>query len=158
MDLGAAEFFRCDGFVGDGFDDIGAGDEHVARVFDHEDEVGHGRGIDVAAGAGPHDDGDLGDDAGCEDVAQKHFAVTAESCDAFLDASAARVEQADDGCAVLQRHVLDLDDLLGVGFAERATEDGEVLGEDIDDAAVDGAPACDDAVAGDFGFFHAEVG
>ena len=43
-------------------------------------------------------------------------------------------------------------------FAERAAEDGEVLAEDVDDAAVDRAPAGDDAVAGDLGLLHAEVG
>ena len=43
-------------------------------------------------------------------------------------------------------------------LGERAAEDGEILGEDIDDAAVDRAPAGDDAVAGDLGLLHAEIG
>ena len=41
---------------------------------------------------------------------------------------------------------------------ERAAEHGEVLGEQIDRAAVDRAPAGDHAVAGDFRLLHAEVG
>src|SRR5258708_30765169 len=48
---GAAEFFGRDHLVGDGLHHIGAGDEHVAGVLHHEDEVGHRRRIDVAAGA-----------------------------------------------------------------------------------------------------------
>src|SRR5688572_11655752 len=42
-------------------------------------------------------------------------------------------------------------------FAERAAEYGEVLREDVDDAAVDRAPAGHDAVAGDLGLLHAEI-
>ena len=41
---------------------------------------------------------------------------------------------------------------------ERAAEDREVLGEDEDRAAVDRAPAGDDAVAGDLVLLHAEIG
>ena len=40
-------------------DDLGAGDEHVARRLDHQDEVGHGRRVDRAAGAGTEDDREL---------------------------------------------------------------------------------------------------
>ena len=39
--------------------------------------------------------------------------------------------------------------LRGVGLGERAAEDGEVLGEDVDQAAVDAAVAADHAVARD---------
>src|SRR6185437_8333687 len=49
-------------------------------------------------------------------------------------------------------------DLLGVRFRQRAAEHGEVLGEQVDGAAVDRAPAGDDAVAGDFLLLHAEFG
>ena len=41
---------------------------------------------------------------------------------------------------------------------ERAAEDGEVLGEDVDQAAVDPAVAGDDAVAGDHLLLEPEVG
>ena len=155
---GAAELLGRHRLVGHRLHDVGAGDEHVARVLHHEDEVGHGRRVDVAAGARAHDDGDLRDDAGGQHVAQEHLAVAAERVDAFLDARAAGVEEADDRRAVLQRHVLDLRHLLGVRLGERAAEDGEVLGEDVDDAAVDGAPAGDDAVARRLLLLHAELG
>src|SRR5690606_38675831 len=52
---------------------------------------------------------------------------------------------------------LDLDDLFCVGPGERTAEDSEVFREDVDDAAVDGAPAGDDAVAGDALLLHAEI-
>src|SRR6185312_11318067 len=97
------------------------------------------------------------DDAGGDDVALEHLAIAAECGDALLDARAARVEQTDNRRARLERHVLHFDDLLRVGFRQRAPEHSEVLGEDIDRAAVDRAPAGDDAVAGDLRLLHAEV-
>ena len=46
-----------------------------------------------------------------------------------------------------------------MGFAERTAEDGEVLGKDIDQAAVDLAPAGDDAIARhDLLGLHLELG
>jgi hypothetical protein len=100
----------------------------------------------------------LRDHAGRDDVALEHLAVAAERRHAFLDAGAAGIEQADDGRACLHRHVLDLDDLLRVRLGQRAAEHGEILGEGEHGAAVDGAPAGDDAVAGNPAVLHAEVG
>ena len=48
--------------------------------------------------------------------------------------------------------------LAALDFGEGAAEDGEVLREDEDDAAVDAAVAGDEAVAGDALVVHAEVG
>ena len=93
---GAAEFFRRDHFVGHRLHHVGAGDEHVGGVAHHEDEIGHRRRIDIAAGAGAHDDADLRDHAGGEHVALEHLAIAAERGDALLDAGAAGIEQADD--------------------------------------------------------------
>ena len=69
---------------------VGAGDEHVAGVLHHHDEVGDRRRVDRAAGARAHDRGDLRDDAGGERVAEKDVGVAAEREHAFLDARAAR--------------------------------------------------------------------
>src|SRR3981081_2044819 len=77
---------------------------------------------------------------------------------AFLDAGAAGIEQADDGGTRLHRHVLDLDDLLRVRLGQRAAEHGEVLGKGEHGTTVDGAPAGDDAVAGNPAVLHDEVG
>ena len=158
VDLGAAKFFRRHRFVRHGLHDVGTGHEHVARVFDHEDEIGHRGRVDVAARARSHDDGNLRNDAGGQNVALEHFAIAAEGVDAFLNARAARIEQTDDRRAVLQSHVLDFGDLLGVRFAQRSAHHGEVLGEDIDRAPVDGAPTGHDAIARNLGLFHAELG
>src|SRR5499427_96410 len=111
----------------------------------------------VTAGARAHDHRDLRNDARGDHVALEHLAIAAERGDAVLDAGAAGIEQADDRRAGAHRHVLDLDDLLRMGFRQRAAEHGEILGEGEDGAAVDGAKASDDAVAGDLGLVHAEV-
>src|SRR5262249_34952017 len=49
-------------------------------------------------------------------------------------------------------------DLLGVGLRERAAEHGKILGEGEHGAAVDRAPAGDDAIAGNPALLHAELG
>ena len=154
---GAAELLGRHGFVGDSLHHIGAGDEHVAGVAHHEDEVGHRRRIDVAARAGPHDHRNLRDDAGSQHVALKNLAIAAERGDAFLNAGAARVEQPHDRRAVLERHVLDLGDLLRMLLAQRPSEHRKILGEHIDRAAVDGAPAGDDSVARHVLLLHAKI-
>ena len=136
---------------------VRAGDEHVAGALHHQGEVGDGRRVHGAARAGAHDQRDLGDDAGRQDVAQEDVGIAAERDDALLDARAAGVVEADDRRADLHRQVHDLADLLGVGLAERAAEDGEVLAEDEDQAAVDGAVPGDDAVAEDALLVEPEV-
>ena len=153
----AAERFLRHVLVRDRLDDVGAGDEHVARLLHHDDEVGDRRRVDRAAGARAHDRGDLRHHAGGERVAQEDVGVAAERHHAFLDARAAGVVQADDRRADLHRQVHDLADLGGVGLGQRAAEHREVLREDVDDAAVDAAVAGDDAVAGDHLLVHAEV-
>src|SRR6202035_3586042 len=77
---------------------------------------------------------------------------------AFLDAGAAGIEQADDRGPRLHGEVLDLDDLLRMRLAQRAAEHREILGEGEHGAAIDGAPAGDDAVAGNLGLLHPELG
>ncbi len=128
----AAERLEVDLLAGDRLDDVGAGDEHVRGLLHHEDEVGDRRRVDRAARARAHDQADLRDDARALDVAHEDVAVGAERDDALLDPRAARVVDADHGAADLGRQVHDLAHLLGHDLAERAAEDGEVLGEDAD--------------------------
>src|SRR6266852_5462482 len=130
---GAAELLLGDFFVGDGFDDVGTGDEHVGSVAGHKNKIGDGGGIDGAAGARTHDRADLRDDAAGQRVAQKNIGVTGKRRDAFLDARAARIVQADDGSAGAHGLIHYFANFQGVGFGERAAEDGEVLGEDVDE-------------------------
>src|SRR5206468_9428661 len=122
-----------------------------------ERKVGHRRRIDIAARARAHDHADLRDHARGDHVALEYLAIAAERRHAFLDARATGIEQADDRRARVHRHVLDLDDLLRVRLRERAAEHGEVLGKREHGAAIDGAPAGDDAVAGDLRLLHAEL-
>ena len=135
--LRAAQTFLGDVLMRDGLDDVGAGDEHVAGVLHHEDEVGERGRVDRSAGAGAHDGGDLRDHAAGQGVAEEDIGVTGQREDAFLNAGAAGIVQADDGRAGLERQVHDLDDLLRVGFRERTSEYGEILREDEGQAAVD---------------------
>ena len=86
----AAEMLGVDILVGHGAYDVGAGDEHVARPFDHHGEVGDGRRVDRSAGARPEDHRELRHDAGCQRVAQEDVGVATERDDAFLDPRAAR--------------------------------------------------------------------
>ena len=153
----AAELLEGGLLAGDGLDHVGAGDEHVRGLLDHEDEVRHGRGVDGAAGAGAHDQRDLRDHARAPDVAHEHVAVGAERDDALLDPRAARVVDPDHRAADLGRQVHDLAHLLGHHLAERAAEDREVLGEDADAAAVDRAVAGHHRVAPRAVLLHVEV-
>jgi hypothetical protein len=86
---GAAQLLLRHHLVGDGLHHVRAGDEHVARILHHEDEVGHRRRIDRAARARAHDDADLRHDAGGEHVALEHLGIAGEAGDALLDARAA---------------------------------------------------------------------
>ena len=145
-------------FIGHGFHHIGAGYEHVARVLHHEDEVRHGGRVYVTTGAGAHDEADLRDDAGGLHIAGEHLAIAAKGVHAFLNARTTGIEQADDGRAVADGHVLDFGDLFGVGFGKRAAEHREILGENIDHAAIHRTPAGNDAITRDALVFHAEIG
>ena len=157
MDAGAAEVLLVDFFAGHALDDGRAGQEHVGRILDHEGEVGQGRGIDCSAGAGTEDAADLGDYAGTQDVALEDFAETGQGIDAFLDAGAAGIIQADAGRAVADGHVHDLADLFGHGFGQGTAADGKILGKHINETPGDGAAAGDDAIAVKMLLIHAEV-
>ncbi len=155
--VGAAQFLHRDVLAGDRLDDVRPGDEHLAGLVDHHHEVGQGGGVDVPTGGGAHDQRDLRDDAGGQDVVPENLAVQAERDDALLDARAGAVVDADQRAAGLDRQFLDLDDLLAVHLAEAAAEHRGVLAEDAHVAAVDGAVAGDHAVAERAVVLQAEV-
>ena len=140
---GAAELLEGHLLARDGLHDVGSGDEHVARLVHHEDEVGHRRRVHGAAGARTEDHADLRDDAGCEDIAVEYAAVAVKRHDALLDARATRVVETDDRHPDRQRQIHDLVDLLGVRLAECSPEDPEILAEHAD------APPVDHPEAGD---------
>ena len=144
--LGAAQLLEGDLLAGHRLHHVRAGDEHVAGLADHEDEVGHGRAVDRAAGAGPEDHADLGGDPGRLDVAPEDAAVGGEADHALLDAGAGAVVEADDRRPHREGQVHELVDLLGEDLAQRAAVDGEVLGEDEHLAPVDRPPPGDHPV------------
>ncbi len=152
-----AQLLELDFLAGHRFDHFRAGDEHVRGLFDHEDEVGHRRRVDGAASAGAHDQADLRDHAGAFDVAGEDVAVGAERDDALLDPGPSRVVDPDHRRPDLGGEVHHLAHLLRHHLAEAAAEDGEVLGEDKDGAAVDRAVAGDDGVAPGPFLLHLEV-
>ena len=142
-----AQLLEPDLLAGDRLDHVGAGDEHVRGLLDHEDEVGDRRRVHRAARARAHDQADLGDHARAADVAHEHVAVGAERDDALLDARAAGVVDADHRAADLGGEVHDLAHLLAHHLAERAAEHGEVLAEHAHGAPVDRAVPGHDRVA-----------
>ena len=157
MRRGAAELLERDLLAGDGLHDLGAGDEHVRGLLDHQHEVGHRGRVDGAARAGPHDQADLRDDPGGLDVAPEDLRVPTQGDDALLDARAARVVDPDQRAAVLEREVHDLADLLREGLRERPSEHREVLGEDEDLAAEHGPVPGHHRVAPRPALHHPEV-
>ena len=56
-------------FSGDGFDDVGSGDEHEGSLLHHKDEIRDGRRVDGTSSAGTHDHRYLRYDAGSQRVA-----------------------------------------------------------------------------------------
>ena len=143
--------------AGDSLHDLRAGDEHIAGVLGHHDEVGEGRGIDCAAGTGTEDGGDLRHHAGSEDVALENLGIAGQAVDAFLDTGSAGVIEADDGCADLHGLVHHLADLRGEGFGKGTAEHGEILGENIDQTAVHCAVAGHHTVGEELVLLDAEV-
>ncbi len=155
---GTAQLFCGDLLVCDSFDHIRAGHKHVRAVFDHKDKVGHGGGINGTTGTGPHDHADLWHDARGLDVALEDIAIARKAVDAFLNTRAAGIVDANDGRAILDRHVHDLANLLGVSGRNGTAQNGEVLREYIDEATVDRTPTCDNTVACRLLLLHTKVG
>ena len=137
---------QCHLLAGDGLDHIWTGYEHVTCVANHENEVGHCRGIDRTTGARAQDHADLWNDAGRSDIAPENSAEGCQRNNTFLDARSTSVVEADHGRADAFGQVHHLVDLLAEHLAERAAENGEVLAEHDDLAPLDGAPTGDHAV------------
>ena len=154
----AAQLFGRHLFVRHRFHHIGAGHEHVRRVFDHEDEVGQGGRIHRTTGRWAHDHADLGHHTAGHDVALEHVGVTAQSGDTFLNSGTARIVQADHGSAHLHGLVHDLADFFCVCLGQRAAQHGEVLAVHKDQSAIDHAVARDHTITGNFVIAHAKVG
>ena len=158
MHVRAAEAVLGDLLAGHRLDDVRAGDEHLRGLADHEDEVGQRRAVGRAAGARAEHHADLRDDAGRPGVALEDAAVAGERGDALLDTGARAVVQRDQRGTGRDGHVHDLVDLGGVGLAQRAAEDPEVVRVDEDRPALDRAPAGDHTVGVGLLGLQAEAG
>ena len=145
--VGTAELLHRDVFVGHRLHHVGPGHEHVAGAAHHVDKVGDRRRIHGTTGAWSQDGRDLRYHARRHRVSQEDVGVPPERDDAFLNARAARVIQANNRRPVSHRQVHDLADLGGMCLGQRPTKYGEVLREDIDDAAFDPSVSGDDAVS-----------
>ena len=154
---GAAQLLGVDLLAGHGFDNIGAGDEHLTGLIHLEDEIGEGGGINGAAGAGAHDGGDLRNNTGSGGIAEEDLAVAFQTVQTLLDTGAAGVVHADHGRADLAGVFEDLADLIGLNLTHGAADDGEILGVSVDDAAVYLAVAANNTITGEVLFFLAKI-
>ena len=155
--LGAAQRVECHVLTRRDADDLGPRDEHVADAVDHEREVGDRGRVHRAARARAEDEAQLRDQPARLYVAPEDLRVAGKRNDAFLDARATRVVDADDRDPVAQCEVHHLDHLLREDLAERAAIDGEILREDADGPAVEQAKSGDDTVAEGMPLRHREV-
>jgi hypothetical protein len=155
--VGATQRLGGHHLAGDALDDLRAGDEHLG-LAGLDDEVGQGRAVGRAAGAGAADEGDLRHGAGEHHVRVEDLAVAGERVDALLHPRAARVVDEDEGGAGLERLQHDLGDLDRVDLARRAARHGEVLAGQVNQPAPHRGRAGDDAVGGQVLVGHAEHG
>ena len=75
MHHGAAQFIDGHILASDGLHHLGAGKEHVAVLFGHEDEVGECGAVDSTTGAGAEDGADLRDDTAGQDIALENLGI-----------------------------------------------------------------------------------
>ena len=95
--------------------------------------------------------------AGGEDVALEDFGIAGQAVDTLLDTGTARIVEADDGSTHLHGLVKHFADLVGDGFGQGASGNGEVLRIDEDETSVYSAVAGDHAVGERSVLLHAEV-
>ena len=157
MGCSSTEVLETDHFVGDRLDDLGAGDEHVRRLVDHDDEIGDGGRVNSTARTWTHDDGNLWDHTRSPNVSEENLGIGPERGDPFLNTSTARIVHANDRTTGLEGHIEDLANLQTVHFTQRATVDGEILSEGKDLSSVDGAVAGDHAVPGNDVLVHVKI-
>ena len=157
MRHGAAKLLLGHFLVRNGLDDVWPGDEHIGRVAGHENEIGNRRRINRATSARSHDGADLRNHATGKRVAEKNIGVTRERGDAFLNASAAGVVEADDGSTRTHGQIHDLADFARVGFRERAAKNSKVLRKHVNEASIDVPKPRDEAIAGRALLLHPKI-
>ena len=157
MGLGASQLFHRNILVCHGFDDIRAGDEHVARSFCHDDEIRHGRRVHRPSGTRADDRGYLRDDSRSQHIPQEDVRIPAQAFHTFLNPGSSRIIEPDHRRPDLHGQVHDLDDLGGIGGTQGPAEHGEILCEYVNRPAFYGSVPRDNTVPVNPFFLHAEI-
>ena len=133
----ATELIRSHNFCSHCLHDTRARDEHLARLFGHENEVGNSRGVASTTSARSENHGNLRNDTASPCVACENATVTVEGANAFFDTCATAVVNADERHSGFEGEVHHVANLLGVGRTERTTANREVLRACVNRAAID---------------------
>ena len=153
-----AESFSRYFFCRNGFDNSRARDEHLAGVLYHVDKVRDSRAVYSTASAGPHDNGNLRDNAGSSRVAEEDTAVTGQSIYSFLNARTTGIVNTDTGSTHLHGQIHDLPNLMCMLFTQRTAFNGKILCVSINQTAINRTITGHDTFAGQVFLFLTEVG
>src|SRR2546425_3399478 len=154
----ASKLFEINVLIENGFDDVWSRYEHVARLVDHYCEICHGRGIHCASRARTHHSRYLRDHSRGKNVAKEYLSITAEADNPLLDSSSSRVVNPDDRDSGLEGEIHYFRHLPGEHFSQRASEDCEVVREQVHRSSVNLAIARYNPVAENLLLRHTEVG
>ena len=95
----------------------------------------------MTAGAGAHDEGNLGDHTRRQGIAVENLGIEAQRDHTLLDAGAGAFVNTNERHASFNGQVHDLDDFFAVNLTERPTENGPVLRKDAHFTTINGAVA-----------------
>jgi hypothetical protein len=160
VDIGAAQFFRCDFFARGGLDEGRTAEEDRALTLDNDYLVAHGRHVGPASRAASHHGGDLGDAFGAhpglvvEDAAEV-FAV-GEDLVLQRQERAPRIDEVDARQMVLLRYLLRPQVLLDRHRVVGAAPHGRVVGDHHHLAPRDTSYPRDNPCGGDPSVVHSE--
>ena len=108
---------------------IRPGNEHVRRMFHHQNEIRNRGRIHRSPGARPHNRRNLRHHPAIQRIAQKNIRIPRQRHHAFLNPRPTRIVQTNQRRAYLGRHVHDLDDLRRIRLRQRSAKHGKVLRE-----------------------------
>ena len=144
MGLGAAERLHIDVLAGDAAHDIGTGHEDPA-LRRHDDDIGQGRPVGVAARGEADDDGDLRDVAGGPDHGLENQAHRVQCPHTLSQPGAAGMPDTHDRALLGDGEVIGVDDVLASLDTHGSAHHGAVGTERDGAHTVDGARGGEDA-------------
>ena len=144
--------------IGDRFDHFRSGDVHISHVLGHDDEILESGRVNATARAGSHNDADLGYDTRSLDVTVENFTISIKAVNAFLDARAAAIVDADHGYAGIHGQIHHTGNFFSGNFTERTAHHGEILRVNADFSTVDGSETSNHTVTGDLTLVQTEIG